>query len=148
MRCGGDTIGCPLGRERRTIVSNPPVISIVDDDESVRLATDNLLKSLGYIVHTFASAKEFLRSPHTRDTSCVIADVQMPGMSGVELQAILLDRGQRVPFIFITAFPDAAVRARVLKAGAVGFLTKPFDRLTLIKCLATALEGPGGGTTE
>jgi len=72
----------------------------------------------------------------------------MPGMSGVELQAILLDRGQRVPFIFITAFPDAAVRARVLKAGAVGFLTKPFDRLTFIKCLTAALEGPGGGTTE
>jgi FixJ family two-component response regulator len=139
---------CPFGGERKTTVSNPPVISIVDDDESVRLARDNLLKSLGYIVHTFASAQEFLRSPHSRDTSCVIADVQMPGMSGVELQAILLDRDQRVPFIFITAFPDMAVRTRALKAGAVGFLTKPFDGATLIKCLETALARHGGSASE
>ena len=94
-----------MRRERKTIVSSNPVISVVDDDASVRVATDNLLSALGYMVHTFASAEEFLRSAHFNDTSCVIADVQMPTMSGVELQALLLARGQRVPFIFITAFP-------------------------------------------
>ena len=137
-----------MRRERKTIVSSNPVISVVDDDASVRVGTDNLLCALGYIVHTFASAEEFLRSAHFNDTSCVIADVQMPTMSGVELQALLLDRGQRVPFIFITAFPDETVRARVRKSGAICLLTKPFDKLTLIKCLEAALERHGGGAGE
>ena len=122
-------------------MSNPPVISVVDDHASVRVGTENLLNSLGYTVHTFASADEFLGSAHFSDTSCVITDVQMPAMSGVELQALLLARGHHVPIIFITAFSDDAVRARALEAGAVCFLTKPLDRLTLIKCLETALEG-------
>jgi FixJ family two-component response regulator len=126
-------------------VSNPPVISIVDDDASVRVATDNLLRSLGYRAHTFASAEEFLRSAHFNDTSCVIADVQMPAVSGVELQALMLAQGHRVPFIFITAFPEETVRERAMKAGAICFLTKPFDRLTLIKCLDTALKRQSGG---
>jgi FixJ family two-component response regulator len=137
-----------LRRERKTIVSRKPVISVVDDDASVRVATDNLLSALGYIVHTFASAEEFLRSTHFDDTSCVIADVQMPTMSGVELQALLLARGERMPFIFITAFPDETVRARVRKFGAICLLTKPFDRQSLIKCLDTALQRRAGGTGE
>jgi FixJ family two-component response regulator len=124
------------------------VISIVDDDASVRIATDNLLRSAGYTVHAFASAEEFLRSAHFNETSCVIADIEMPVMSGVELQALLLARGNTVPFIFITAFPREAVRARVEEAGAVCFLTKPFDRLTLIKCLDTALQRHDGGARE
>jgi FixJ family two-component response regulator len=122
------------------MVSLPPVISVVDDDASVRVGIENLLTSLGYTVHTFASAEEFLRSARLDNTSCVIADVQMPGTSGVELHGLMLARGHHVPFIFITAFPDEAVRARALKAGAVGFLTKPFDRRTLIVSLDTALE--------
>src|ERR1700735_5682068 len=125
------------------MVPNQPVISVVDDHASVRVGTENLLNSLGYTVHTFASAEEFLRSAHFSDTSCVITDVQMPAMTGVELQALLLAQGHHVPFIFITAFPDETVRARALRAGAICFLTKPFDRLTLIKCLDTALERPG-----
>ena len=125
-----------------------PVISIIDDDASVRVATDNLLRSLGHIVHTFVSAEEFLRSAHFNGTSCVIADVQMPAMSGVELQALLLAQGHRVPFIFITAFPEETIRERAMKAGAICFLTKPFDRLTLIKCLDAALERHGGGTSN
>jgi FixJ family two-component response regulator len=129
-------------------VSKLQVISVVDDDASVRAATDNLLRSLGYAVCTFVSAEEFLRSAQLNDTSCVIADVQMPGMSGVDLQAQLLTQGYRVPFIFITAFPEKTIRARALKAGAICFLTKPFDRQTLIRCLDTALEGHGGGTSE
>jgi FixJ family two-component response regulator len=129
-------------------VSKLQVISVVDDDASVRAATDNLLRSLGYAVCTFVSAEEFLRSAQLNDTSCVIADVQMPGMSGVDLQARLLTQGYRVPFIFITAFPEKTIRARALKAGAICFLTKPFDRQTLIRCIDTALEGHGGGTSE
>jgi FixJ family two-component response regulator len=129
-------------------VCGPQVISIIDDDASVRAASDNLLRSLGYDVYTFVSAEEFLRSAHLNDTSCVIADVQMPGMSGVDLQARLLTQGYRVPFIFMTAFPEETIRARALKAGAICFLTKPFDRLTLIRCLDTALERHGGGTGE
>jgi FixJ family two-component response regulator len=129
-------------------VSTPPLISVVDDDASIRVATDNLLRSLGYTVYTFASAEEFLQSAHFNDTSCVIADVQMPAMSGVELQALLLAQGHRVPFIFITAFPEETIHARALKAGAICFLTKPFDRLTLIKCLDTALERHGDGTSN
>jgi FixJ family two-component response regulator len=129
-------------------VFRPPVISIIDDDASLRAATDNLLRSLGYTVYTFVSAEEFLRSTHFNDTSCVIADVQMPGMSGVDLQAQLLTQGRSVPFIFMTAFPDEAVRARAMKAGAICFLTKPFDRLTLTRYLDTALGRQGGGTSE
>jgi FixJ family two-component response regulator len=121
-------------------LSNPPVISIIDDDGSVRAATGNLVRSLGYIVHAFASAGEFLRSPHLNDTSCVIADVQMPAMSGLELQAHLLAEGYRVPFIFITAFSADNVRAQALKAGASCFLTKPFTGEALINCLDVALR--------
>jgi FixJ family two-component response regulator len=121
-------------------LSNPPVISIIDDDGSVRAATGNLVRSLGYIVHAFASAGEFLRSPHLNDTSCVIADVQMPAMSGLELQARLLAEGYRVPFIFITAFSADNVRAQALKAGASCFRTKPFTGEALINCLDVALR--------
>jgi FixJ family two-component response regulator len=127
-------------------LSNPPVISIVDDDGSVRAATCNLVRSLGYVVYAFASAEEFLRSPHLNDTSCVIADVQMPAMSGLELQARLLAEGYRVPFIFITAFSVDNARARALKAGATCFLAKPFAGEALINCLDAALQGYGETT--
>jgi CheY-like chemotaxis protein len=102
-RAVGGVTGSLFCREGKTIVSNPPVISVLDDDASVRIGTENLLSSLGCTVHTFASAEEFLRSAHFSDTSCVIADVQMPAMSGVELQALVLAQGHHLPFIFITA---------------------------------------------
>jgi FixJ family two-component response regulator len=121
-------------------VNKIPVISIIDDDESVRAATKSLMRSLGYIVYTFASAEEFLQSPHIDDTSCLISDVQMPNMSGIELQDHLTDRGYRTPMIFITAFPDANSEARALKAGAVCFLSKPFGQETLLVHLAEALR--------
>ncbi|MEH2559250.1 FixJ family two-component response regulator [Bradyrhizobium algeriense] len=127
-------------------MSNPPVISIIDDDGSVRAATHNLVRSLGYVVHSFASAEEFLRSSQLGDTSCVITDIRMPAMSGLELQAHLLARGHSLPFIFITAFAVESDRARALKAGAVCYLTKPFDGEVLIGCLDTALEGKGAAT--
>jgi FixJ family two-component response regulator len=127
-------------------LSRVPVVSIVDDDASVRVATHRLVRSLGYIAHTFSSADEFLRSPHVNDTSCLIADVQMPGMSGVELQSVLLAQGRRMPIIFITAFPEESARTRALEAGAVCFLTKPFDGPTLVKYLAAAVAGIDGAT--
>ena len=87
-------------------MSNPAVISIIDDDGSVRSATYNLVRSLGYVVHAFESAAEFLRSPHLNDTSCVIADVRMPAMSGLELHAHLLAGGYRVPFCLLYTSPS------------------------------------------
>ena len=129
-------------------MSTLSVISVIDDDASVRAATNNLLRSHGYTVHTFASAEEFLRSVHLNNTSCVIADVQMSVMSGPELLTLMRTQGYRVPFIFITAFPDESVRARALKAGAICFLAKPFAGPTLIKCLDTALERHRGGAGE
>jgi FixJ family two-component response regulator len=131
---------------QEVVLSTPSVISIIDDDASVRGATNNLLRSRGYIVHTFASADEFLRSPHLRETSCVIADVQMSGMSGVDLLNDMRRRGNNAPFIFITAFPDERVRARALEAGALCFLSKPFAAPSLIRCLDTALRGDRDGT--
>ena len=116
-----------------------PVISIVDDDESVREATKGLVRSLGYVAVTFESAEEFLNSGRMRDTSCVIADVQMPGVSGVELQDRLIADGHRLPMIFITAFPEDRTRTRALEAGAIGYLSKPFDEEHLIGCLDKAL---------
>ena len=127
-------------------MSKLPIVAVIDDDASVRVGTENLLSSLRYNVHTFPSAEEFLRSGLRYDISCVIADVRMPGMSGIDLLTLLITQGHRLPFIFITAFSDETVRAQALSAGAICFLTKPFDRLTLIKCLDTALRRHGGGT--
>ena len=131
-------------------LSSDPVISIVDDDESVRLATAKLVRLHGFVAYGFASAQEFLQSPYISDTSCLITDVRMPGMSGIDLQRRLLDQGRRIPVIFITAFPGEGSHARALEAGAAGFLTKPFDGQTLITCLREALKasarqsiGPG-----
>ena len=119
-----------------------PVISIIDDDPSVREATDGLVRSLGYRSVTFASAEDFLQSDRIAETSCLITDVQMPGLSGVELQTALIARGSRMPIIFITAYPEERVRRSVLDAGAVGFLSKPFDEARLIEHLQAALGGP------
>jgi FixJ family two-component response regulator len=128
-------------------LSTLPVISVIDDDASVRAATNNLLRSHGYPVHTFSSAQEFLGSAHLNDTSCVIADVQMPVIGGLDLLTHMRTQGNNAPFIFITAFPDESVRARVLKAGAICFLAKPFAGPTLINCLETALDGHRGGAS-
>ncbi|MFK8252927.1 response regulator transcription factor [Ancylobacter terrae] len=119
------------------------MISIIDDDEAVRTATASLVRSLGMKTTTFASAEEFLRSPCMRDTDCVITDVQMPGMSGVELQARLREAGRALPLIFITAFPEERIRRQVTEAGAIGFLSKPFEGTDIIACLDTALGGIG-----
>jgi FixJ family two-component response regulator len=116
------------------------VISVIDDDASVRAATDNLLSSHGYRVRTFASAQDFLQAAHFDETSCVIADVQMPAMGGLDLLTHMRSRDNEVPFIFITAFPDESVRARAIKGGAIGFLAKPFAGVVLIECVERALN--------
>jgi FixJ family two-component response regulator len=125
-----------------------PIISVIDDDASIRVAINNLLRSLGYIVHVFASAEAFLRSAQLNDSWCVIADVRMPTMSGIELQSRLRSDGNRVPFVFITAVPDENVRARALDDGAICFLTKPFDEENLIRCLDTAVQRHGHGVGD
>src|SRR5215813_2279572 len=107
------------------------MISIIDDDPSVREATDGLMRLLGYRAETFASAEDFLRSDRLNDSSCLITDVQMPGLSGIELQTALIARGNETPMIFLTAFPEEHIRKRALDAGAIGFLSKPFDEQRL-----------------
>jgi FixJ family two-component response regulator len=141
-------VGSRSPRQERIALSKLPLIAIIDDDASVRATTDSLVRSLGYVVYTFASAADFLRSNRLDDLSCVIADVQMPGMSGVELQAHLLAQGNRVPFIFFTAFPDEQIRARALKAGAICYLTKPFDGDSLVQGLQVALKKHDGGASK
>jgi FixJ family two-component response regulator len=120
-----------------------PAISIIDDDISVRIAISRLVRSLGYAARAYASADEFLKSQHVDDTWCVIADVQMPGMTGIELQEALKVQGHSLPIIFVTAFPEETIRARALKDGAVCFLSKPFDGSVLIDCIDSALARCG-----
>ena len=116
-----------------------PVIAIVDDDDSFRRATTSFVRSLGYGTASFDSAEAFLKSEQVSDADCLITDVQMPGMTGIELQDRLIAQGHSLPVIFITAFPEMRARAQALAAGAVGFLAKPFDDRNLISCLNEAL---------
>jgi FixJ family two-component response regulator len=120
-----------------------PAISIVDDDRSVRAATCSFLRSLGLRAFEFASAEEFLRSPLLIETACLICDVQMPNMNGIELQSALVAGGYKMPVIFITAFPDGTIEARAMGAGAIAFLRKPFDGQEMIRCLDIALKASG-----
>jgi len=118
-----------------------PVISIVDDDESFRKAATSFVRSLGYAATAYASAEEFLTAAPIGDTDCLITDVQMPGMTGIELQDRLNSAGPHCPVIVVTASPDATRRARALAAGAAGVLGKPFSDETLIACLDDVLAG-------
>ena len=120
-------------------VSHTPVIAIVDDDQSFRHATISFIRSLGYSTAAFPSADAFINSEVVENTDCLITDVQMPGMSGIELQNYLIAQGHRVPIIFVTAFPEMEARDNALRAGAVGFLGKPFGDENLISCLNKAL---------
>ena len=121
-------------------LQNAPIISIIDDDESMCCAIKSLVTSLGFGAYTLASAQKFLQSPHLDHTSCVITDLQMPGLNGIELQKSLLAQGRHIPIIFVTAFPEERLRARALAAGALGFLGKPFESETLIKLIDKAIE--------
>jgi len=115
------------------------LIAIVDDDESVREALQSLLKSMGFRAEGFPSAEEFLQSAQISATTCLILDVRMPGMSGLELQRQLAADQRRIPIIFITAHGDDDTRARALQAGAVDFLAKPFSEEALLTAVHSAL---------
>ena len=122
-----------------------PLISIIDDDESMREAIKGLVKSMGYTVEAVASAQEFLSSRRVRRTSCLITDMQMPGMTGLELYQHLSTSGKPIPTILITAYPDNGVRERALAAGVVGYLSKPFEEDDLLACIRSALTHTGSG---
>jgi FixJ family two-component response regulator len=126
-------------------VSHIPTIAVVDDDEAVRASTANLIRSLGLRADAFASGEELLLSRRIDDTCCVITDMQMPGMTGLELQRSLLARHCTMPVIFITAYPEERTRRDALAAGAVGFFSKPFDGSALIDCIEKALDGSSEG---
>ena len=114
-------------------------ISIIDDDDSVRQALGSLVRSLGFAAALFGSAEQFIEAGAVKTSAVVVTDVQMPGMSGVDLQDRLRSEGHTVPMIFITAFPEEALRKRAFAAGACCFLGKPFDGDIMIRCIESAL---------
>jgi FixJ family two-component response regulator len=116
------------------------MIAIVDDDASIRNAVDSLLRSRGYLVCTFDSAEALLESRRLDQLSCVITDVRMPAIGGLQLQTMLRAQGRTIPFIFVTAFPEAGVKTQAMSGGAVCFLEKPFDGPALLHCLERALR--------
>jgi FixJ family two-component response regulator len=116
------------------------IVAIVDDDDLMRSALQGLLKAAGLLARTFASAEEFLRSGYQYDTACLITDIRMPGMSGLELQAQLNADHCRIPTIFITAHGDEKMRMQAMRAGAAEFLAKPFDDEALLESVRAAME--------
>jgi FixJ family two-component response regulator len=138
---------------RKAYVSQTPLIMCVEDDASVREAIKGLLVSLGFAAEVFSSAEEFIQSSRLGETSCLITDVKLGGMSGIELQNRLAALGHCIPTIVITAFPDERIRAQALSAGAVCFLYKPINKDELVNCIDSALNrrsnaaepGPGEG---
>jgi FixJ family two-component response regulator len=117
------------------------MISIIDDDRIVREAIGDLIQSLGYEVAAFESAEQFLESGRIAETTCLVTDLQLPGLDGLQLQTQLLADGYSLPVIVITAFPEEKFRKRAMDAGAVGFLSKPVDERLFLDCLDTALNG-------
>ena len=124
----------------QTAMSDRTLISIVDDDQPFRESMRKLVMLLGYTVESFPSAADFLASRHLAETACLIADVHMPGMTGVELHGRLIKLGYGIPTILLTAYPDEVVRVRALKDGVVCYLSKPVDDGDLEQCLRSALK--------
>jgi FixJ family two-component response regulator len=122
------------------VQSNGELVVIIDDEELVRTSLEDLLRSADLSAHSFASAEEFLKSGQQHETGCLIADIRMPGMSGLELQAKLNADHYRIPIIFVTAHGDKKMRMMALRAGAVEFLAKPFDDDLLLECVRAALK--------
>ena len=121
-------------------MSDKFIVMIVDDDESVRRAARRLIKSFGFAVETFASAEDFLTSGRLPQTACLVLDVQMPGLNGLELQSRLISEGCQIPIVFITAYNDENAREQALRAGAVGYLVKPFEEADLLNGINLALQ--------
>ena len=126
------------------MTNNQFIVMIVDDDESIRRAARRLIKSYGFPVETFASAEDFLSSGKLHETACLVLDVQMPGLNGLELQSRLISEGHQIPIIFITAFDDENVRAQALGAGAVGYLVKPFEETDLLNGINLVVQRQDG----
>jgi FixJ family two-component response regulator len=122
------------------------LISIVDDDESIRRTTTFLVESFGFRAAAFESAEHFLKSGQLHDTSCLIVDVQMPGMNGLELQSELAAAGYDIPIVFMTAYENKVSRQQAMQAGAVAFLAKPFGDEQLLQTVHLALGNDDGGT--
>jgi len=116
------------------------LVSVVEDDRSFRESICRLMRSLGYAVDIFSSATEFLASPRRAETACLIADIHMPGMTGLELYRRLIDTGHEIPTILVTAFPNDVDRARALNDGVVCYLGKPVDEVRLTQCVCAALR--------
>ena len=127
-------------------MSGVALISIVDDDDSLRNSLNNLIRSVGFRAQGFSSAEAFLNSNQLRDTSCLILDVRMPGMSGLDLQRQLVATNCEIPIIFITSHGDDNARTQALETGAVDFLYKPFREEALLNAIHTALTSKGDGT--
>ena len=125
-----------------------PLIAVVDDDSSLRESTQLLLRSAGYRAEVFASAREFLGSPRIDETACLMLDVRMPGMDGLELQRRLNVSHADIPIIVVTAHDDATSRSTALDSGAIGFLSKPFQASTLVATVQTALTRRAQGTRQ
>ena len=117
-----------------------PLLAIVDDDDSLRTSLDNLLRSVGFRAHGFSSAEAFLRSNHVHETACLILDIRMAGMNGLELQRQIVAANWQIPIIFITSHVDDEARARALEAGAVAFLYKPCREDDLLQAIDAALK--------
>jgi FixJ family two-component response regulator len=138
-----------LVRTKEPKLPRTAVIAIVDDDHSVREALTSLVRSLGYVAMAFGCAEDLLKSKRRRSVSCVIADVQMPGMSGLELHNRLVASGEPIPTILITAFPEERARERALHAGVICYLSKPFSEDELLACIRSTLgrrEARGEGS--
>jgi FixJ family two-component response regulator len=119
------------------------IIAVIDDDENVRVAIRGLVRSLGLEACCFASGQQFLASEERAATACLVVDVQMPDLNGLDLQARLAAEGEALPIIFITAFPDERIEARARALGALGFLSKPFESEALVQCIQQALASRG-----
>ena len=115
------------------------LVSVVEDDQFFRESMRRLMRSLGYTVEVFSSAADFLASPHLSETTCLIADVQMPGMTGLDLNRSIIDTGHPIPTILVTAYPNDIDRARAMNAGVVCYLGKPLDENLLRECLREAV---------
>jgi FixJ family two-component response regulator len=135
-----------LVRPTEPAVQNEPrLIAIVDDDESVREATKGLMRSMGLAAVAFPSGEDFLRSSHLGRTACLVADVNMPGMSGLDLHRRVTALAKSIPTILITAYPSDSIRERALSAGILGYLVKPFSEDELLNCIRSALRRDGDG---
>jgi FixJ family two-component response regulator len=124
-------------------LANVPLIAIVDDDDAICIATESLIRSLGLRARCFASAEAFLGSDILDETACLITDVHMPGISGLELQDVLVARGQKMPIVFITAYPEEAIQMQARARGAVAVFRKPFDGRSLSDCVMEILRKEG-----